>query len=195
MKFNDLLDETIKKWQDATDQLAVQLFQGTNDKNLDLLTDLIKDGRFTTGDLDLNGKDPDPGTSTGGDAAYANNTQSFAQEKHLERAFFGMALPLIWAGTSQVPVIVPVGSPCSSNFQGNPSSWTFMSNSDAANSYLCYQDTSYFIGGMAGKYDPCTGQNNHVGNCKSNQLIMPHGLDKLDGKSYGNITKEDILAG
>ncbi|KPM45713.1 hypothetical protein AK830_g824 [Neonectria ditissima] len=161
----------IETWHAAADTLNQHIFSGDplglND-NLDLLKNLITDGKFAGSDLDL--------------------LSAEELDGQIKKAIYGQLIPYAWSvGSSEVyPFMLATGKPCSETGADHvPKGATHWCITNEG------QEEGFYLMGTFGSStcvfeDPFTGY-------KCYDYKAPPGVDELDGTKWGGVTQEDIV--
>jgi len=177
INFNSIVDKTITLWKQQSETLLFDIFLGQDNKLLDLLETLTKDGRLTSGSHNGNAI---------ADISAFNNTVTQGRGR---RAFYAIAIPTVWMETGQYPAVVDSG-PCSGSGK--------VEISDHEYDFYCYNGRGYSLVAAPGdtRGRQCipppvvTTQP-----CRLTPLRYPAGSYLLDGEDWGGVTREDIIAG
>lgn len=147
------------------------LFDGSQ-SSIDELTSMISDGKMVerpgvVSDLDI--------------------------QAYLERAIFSILMPRAWALGGTVVFILDSGAPCGAI---NPSINHFGTEHKGANAWACADDRLYYIVGISEASRACSGTlERPLQICIPREFEVVDGVDKLDGRVWGKITREDIIVG
>lgn len=74
----------------------------------------------------------------------------------------------------------------------------YVSDEDGIASYVCYNGGLYYLLGVttgAGDSLNCNGGEDIAVSCMPNTLPVLPGVDKLDGKAWGGVIRDDFVAG
>lgn len=178
------MNATFATWDESADALVRHLFRGQESGVKDL-TLLIADGAMIEGSAD-GASDPD---------ASSNYTQSFLNEGLAERAFFGASIPIIWSVMGDNPVVLMTDYDCGTN---NPLSPQYIDEITGPETWVCLPGKNkmyYLVEAYGRTEDDCTQFQNGESRCVYNTFRAPRGLDKLDGKTWGGLTRDDLVVG
>ncbi|KAF7544468.1 hypothetical protein G7Z17_g9921 [Cylindrodendrum hubeiense] len=162
----------VETWHESADLLNQHIFSGDplglND-NLDLLKQLIMEGKFAGSDLDL--------------------LSAEELDGHIKKALYGQLIPYAWqVGSSEVyPFLVATEKPCAEtgadHVPSGATHWCITSPDGV--------EEGFYLMGTFGTStcvfeDPFTGY-------KCYDYQSPPGLGELDGTKWGGVTEEDIV--
>ena len=175
MAFNSIIDVTIDQWASQVEVILEGLFSG-KDEHIRSLTKLIKDGRSTAGKTSVDDSD---------------SPEKYADEEVAKRAFYAVAIPTVWKETGQAPAVIDAG-----DCEGDGAIPDIVAAGELA--YSCYEDRAYFIvsapDGDRGT-ECLPPEVISTDRCSTTPMRSPRGLSKLDGKSWGTVERDDIVAG
>lgn len=175
MSFNAIVDVTIEEWANQTQVVLENVFSGV-DKHIRTLTTLIEDGRLTAGK---------------GNNMDGINPGNWGNDEAAKRAFYAVAIPSVWTETRQAPAVIDAGK-C----KGENAISDIVSVGEL--SYYCYKDRAYFIVAApdGSKGSKCVAPEViTTERCTSVPMRSPSGLGQLDGKKWGTVTAQDLIAG
>lgn len=167
-------------WSAATDQALGRLFNG-KDPSVRKLTSIISDGKFIQGDGAEPISKPPLETLT-------------SMEASIAKSFFAFAIPAIWHVSGQFPFVIDSGYDCGTV---DPLG-TFLSAETMHATAGCYQGKLYYLASLKGAAQSCPTSVCIAGcstMCSANKFSAPSGLEWLDGKSFGGVTRSDIIIG
>ncbi|KFY89077.1 hypothetical protein V500_05953 [Pseudogymnoascus sp. VKM F-4518 (FW-2643)] len=161
------LGKVVSAWYSTVDVFNQHLFDGSQ-SSIDELTSMISDGKMVER----------PGTVSDLDI-----------QAYLERAIFSILMPRAWELGGTVVFILDSGAPCGAV---NPSTNHFGTEHKGANAWACADDKLYYIVGISEASRACSGTPE-----RPLQVCYPREfeVDKLDGRVWGKITREDIVVG
>lgn len=158
-------------WYNTVDSLNKKIFDGS-DESIKILGDMMADGKL----LERGNTVSDPDI-----------------QKYLEGAIFGYLIPRAWSLGKTYPFVLDSGAPCGAI---NPVD-QHLPDDVAATTWTCVDDKLYYLLAPYGDSFYCnpSGDGQGVGPCYDGDYSAPEGLDKLDGKAWGGVTKDDFIAG
>jgi hypothetical protein len=175
---------TFDTWDKTANSFDVHIFNGKSE-SVKNLASLIADGAMIDGSA--NGtEDPDKAQ---------NYTQSFLDELLAERAFFGVSVPVIWSIMGDNPVVLMTDYDCGTD---NPLSPQYISEDTGPETWVCLPGKNkiyYLVSAWGTDEDDCTQFPGNNVPCINHKFRAPRGLDKLDGKTWGNLTRDDLVVG
>ncbi|RAK80256.1 glycoside hydrolase [Aspergillus fijiensis CBS 313.89] len=160
--FTATLGSVISGWANVTQNQLWDLFNGS-ETSITLLTQMIANGNLIEG----SGAVPSVSPST----TPETTTQI---ESSINKAFFGFAIPSVWAVSGADAFVVDSGYNCSAQ---NPLSG-YMTAATQEATYSCYNDKLYYLCGEDATY-----------------FTAPRGLSSLGGDAWGGITLDDLIKG
>ncbi|KAL0940177.1 chitinase [Colletotrichum truncatum] len=182
--FNDIFDKIIVAWKDQVNRLVAKIFNG-EPESIKLLSALVSDGKMIQGELD----EPAPGYSE-------DYTKSWHDSKYIERAFYALAIPAIWAADRPTPVVIDFGPSCVID-----ATKYFEERANRYNvGWRCPNGHSYILAGVDDTPKGCPYAN-------PRQCLLPRnwnffkilkGMDDLqeDGQEkWGKVTVDDLIIG
>jgi hypothetical protein len=154
-------------------------FNGSTD-SVGLLSKLVDNGHMIAG-------------SKKGSASRERVTEEMREADIMRKVFYAVAIPDVWTGTGQHPVVVDAGG-C-----GGPGMIPEMVDPRYGEiSYSCYENRGYFlVGAKSGQWGRvCAAAEVHtIDPCHLQTFSGLNGLATLDGKAWGGITHEEIIIG
>ncbi|EKV10555.1 glycoside hydrolase family 18 protein [Penicillium digitatum] len=186
--FTATLGSVVFGWAAIAENQLWTLFNGS-DTSITLLGTLIANGNLIEGSGGIPSVSPEPDADT--------NTQI---EGYISKAFFGFAIPSVWAVSGTAAFVVDSGYPCSAQ---NPLT-EYMTVATQEATYACYNDKLYYLVYPHGKWNGCADENivkNDCAGCDPAPLCdptyfsAPPGLSTLGSGSWGNITLSDLIEG
>jgi hypothetical protein len=113
-------------------------------------------------------------------------------QNYLEGAIIGYLIPRAWELGKSYPFVLDSGAPC-----GAINPVTYHLDDTAAITWYCVDDKLYYLLAPYGDsfycYPSADGQG--AGPCYDGNYSPPTGMDRLDGKAWGGVTKDDFIAG
>ncbi|KAL4877049.1 hypothetical protein BJY04DRAFT_231180 [Aspergillus karnatakaensis] len=176
--FSNYMGQSISAWGDATERSLRALFDGS-DSSIELLTELISDGKLIEGDGEtvfVPPTDPDE---------LPEDTAS-GLRRSLSHTFYGFAIPTLWTVSGKYPFVVDSGFDCNAE---NPLD-DYLKDETMETTGTCFEGKLYFLAHPDGEAFTC--DDSH---CTDNQFSSLPGVDTLDGDIFGGITVEDIIKG
>ncbi|KAL8366609.1 hypothetical protein RB595_010461 [Gaeumannomyces hyphopodioides] len=179
--FSDILSNVIVAWKNSTAHAVGKLFKGDG-SSLDLLTNIISDGKMIDGNVTE-------------DAIKFSTPSAPEITAMATKPFFGFAIPALWRRSSTYAFILDSGQSCG----GNPLS-KYDSDVTASTTSVCHDNRLYYLVHPDGDAVSCKCErDSDMGpcqrQCRNNKFSAPVGLDSLNGGSFGRVTKEDIVIG
>ncbi|GKZ37253.1 hypothetical protein AbraIFM66950_008710 [Aspergillus brasiliensis] len=190
--FSATLGSVVAGWAATAEDQLWNLFNGS-DTSISLLGTLIANGNLIEGG---GGK---PSTT------YITNDETNTQiEGYINKAFFGFAIPSVWAVSGTAAFVVDSGYPCSAQ---NPLT-DYMTASTQESTYACYNDKLYYLVHPDGKWRGCPDKDKNTlktdcvdcgptsTSCDDQTYFTaPPGLSSLGSGAWGNITLSDLIIG
>ncbi|RAL13110.1 glycoside hydrolase family 18 protein [Aspergillus homomorphus CBS 101889] len=158
--FTATLGSVVSGWANVTQNQLWNLFNGS-ETSIALLTRMIANGDLIEGSSAAPSVKPSTTPET--------TTQS---ESSIDKAFFGFAIPSVWAVSGAAAFVVDSGYPCSAQ---NPLS-DYMTAATQEATYSCYNDKLYYL-------------------VRRDLLHGAPGLSSLGGGAWGGITLDDLIKG
>ncbi|PYH70942.1 chitinase [Aspergillus vadensis CBS 113365] len=179
--FTFTLGSVVYGWSATAQNQLWNLFNGS-DASISLLSTMIANGNLIEG----GGGSPL--------ADYLTNSQINAQiESYISKAFFGFAIPSVWAVSGTAAFVVDSGYDCSAQ---NPLT-DYMTASTQESTYACYNNKLYYLVHPHGKWRGCSSKDSGSTSTCSDQTYFtaPPGLSSLGSGSWGNITVSELIIG
>ncbi|RYO82926.1 hypothetical protein DL766_006995 [Monosporascus sp. MC13-8B] len=183
--FNGIFDKIITKWKEQVNQLVAKIFNG-EPENVKLLNALVSDGKM------IQGKEDQPA-----DGYTSNYTKSWEDSKYIERAFYALAIPVLWAADRPTPVILDFGNSCVIN-----ATKYFEGRADKYNAgWRCPNGHSYILAGVDDTPKGCPYANPRAVNTynknKGKNVMDPAKsmTDPTDIRRFRNVAGRDIRLG
>ncbi|RAH64784.1 glycoside hydrolase family 18 protein [Aspergillus aculeatinus CBS 121060] len=189
--FTATLGSVISGWANVTQNELWNLFNGS-ETSITLLTQMIANGNLIEG----SGAVPSVSSST----TPETTTQI---ESSINKAFFGFAIPSVWAVSGTDAFVVDSGYNCSAQ---NPLS-DYMTAATQEATYSCYNDKLYYLVRADGKWSGCPaekklGKRADCPDCGTSEcgedatyFTAPPGLSSVGGDAWGGITLDDLIKG
>ncbi|PGH07079.1 hypothetical protein AJ79_06357 [Helicocarpus griseus UAMH5409] len=179
--FLSYVGQVMLAWRNSTEQVVARLFSG-EDEPIEDLWNLISDGKLIAGSSDGHGS---------GDFYSTIDLQMST-----ELAFYGFIIPQIWAVSGTRGFVVDTGYDCGTV---NPLT-DYILDSTGEDTYVCDESTNkmYYLVAATGDAQTCECSAPCQGGappCVEHKFRAPPGLAHIHGKSYGGITKEDLVIG
>lgn len=166
------------------------IFNGERE-TVDALGEIFKDGKL------VDGKRSPRGSKL--KARQDGQTDSWGREKAIERAYYAIAIPAIWASRHPTPVIVDFGQSCQIDARG------YFHHGPAAynQGWRCINGRSYILAGAVdgpakpcgdswpGNTDPCPDPG------EQKPLTILSGIENIQRRDneWGEITVDDLIRG
>ncbi|ETS75025.1 hypothetical protein PFICI_13509 [Pestalotiopsis fici W106-1] len=163
--FSAYMGQVIEGWEDITAKSLKKIFDGS-DASLAVLDKLLANGA-------LYPMGPDP-------------TSDLDLFKNIRKSFFAYAIPILWFRAGYYPFIIDSGAACGTS---NPIT-KYMTEDVQRQTGVCYNNRIYFLAMVEGDPQECTEVD-----CEDRKFAAPQGITSLDGKDYGGLTRDDIVAG
>ena len=176
------MGQVLSTWQNATEIVASQLFDGS-DSSILVLTDLISDGKLTEG---IPG---DPSQSQ------PKSPSDSELQEYIKSAFYVFMIPAAWNITKAYPFVIDVDKPCGTK---DPL-LKYLDQKTGERTYVCFNSRMYYLVAASGSAQSCMPATTQPGSlfppsCTDSHFKAPLGIDELDG-SYGHITRGTLVAG
>lgn len=186
--FNDIYDQTISAWQGQTDKLMAKVFSG-DEESVKALTALVRSGAMAHG-----GETIEQDT----DASVSENTATWQREKAIEKAFYAVSIPSVWAANRMFPVVAvwPENEKCVIDARGY-----FAEGPDKYNvGWRCVNGRSYILAGVYEKAGSPCGAATPMGGCnpvKTWTLNILDGIEEIQGGNtkWGGVSVGDLIEG
>ncbi|GCB21695.1 killer toxin subunits alpha/beta [Aspergillus awamori] len=187
--FTATLGSVVYGWSATAQDQLWNLFNGS-DSSISLLGTLIANGNLIEGGGDSPSMD------------YKTDDETTAQiEGYINKAFFGFAIPSVWAVSGTAAFVIDSGYDCSAQ---NPLT-EYMTASTQESTYVCYNDKLYYLVHPHGKWQGCPDEDSVKTDCvdcgptstcsDQTYFTAPPGLSSLGSGSWGNITLSDLVIG
>lgn len=164
-KFSAYMGEVIEGWEAITVKSLEKMLNGSDD-SLAVLDKLLDNGAMYP-----------RGASPESDLDLMSNIQ---------KAFFAYAIPILWFRAGYYPFIIDSGAACGTI---NPIT-KYMTEEVQGQTGVCYNNREYFLAMVEGDPQTCT-----EADCEDNKFSAPKGNAGLNGKDYGGLKRDDIVAG
>ncbi|KAH7239549.1 hypothetical protein BKA59DRAFT_495902 [Fusarium tricinctum] len=187
--FKSYMGQVLVGWQKLANASVSALFNG-NDTSIDLLWDIISDGKLIDAGIDGDGWDYSDGDSeevdTSGDDIHGR----------IERSFYGFTIPAVWRISQTYAFVLDSGYNC---YEEDPvKDYVTKEAMDATST--CYDGRRYYL--VYPKEDDtgdcqtdCHWNGSCDKHCTRNMFVAPPGLSSLNGTSFGGITTKDLIVG
>ncbi|KGO76570.1 Peptidoglycan-binding Lysin subgroup [Penicillium italicum] len=189
--FTATLGSVLYGWAALAEDQLYHLFNGS-DTSISLLSSMISNGNL------IEGSSSDPKDAV-------SNVESSTQiGNFINQAFFGFAIPSVWAVSGTSAFVVDSGYPCSAQ---NPLS-DYMTTATQKATYSCYKDKLYYLVHPDGTWRGCAAEKKAlakrmdcpdcgVDTCgvDATYFTPPPGLSSLGAGQWGNITLADLIEG
>jgi hypothetical protein len=162
------MGDLVNGWRNLTSASLTRLFDGS-DSSIELLSKTISGGKLVSGMCDT--------ATCSGDRMGEQGLISVLQANSA-KILHALAIPAIWDFSKAHAFIIDAGYDCDAN---EPLSRYLTSDTMKATS-ACVDGKLYYIVSPVGK-------------ANIQKLTAPKGLEYLDGKDFGGITKEDLIKG
>jgi hypothetical protein len=183
------MGQVLVGWQKLANASVSALFNG-NDTSIDLLWDIISDGKLIDAGIDGDGWDYSDDDSeevdTSGDDIHGR----------IERSFYGFTIPAVWRISQTYAFVLDSGYNC---YEEDPvKDYVTKEAMDATST--CYDGRRYYL--VYPKEDDtgdcqtdCHWNGSCDKHCTRNKFVAPPGLSSLNGTSFGGITTKDLIVG
>lgn len=104
------------------------------------------------------------------------STGEYAYREEAKRAFYAVSIPAVWRETGQAAAVIDAGE-C----KGHDAIPDIVN--EGKQSYSCYKDRAYFLVAAPD------------GSESKTPMKPPRGVNKLDGKRWGEVEHHDLIAG
>ncbi|KAJ0164046.1 Killer toxin subunits alpha/beta [Colletotrichum tanaceti] len=181
---NDIFDRIITNWRAQVNQLVARIFNGSPE-SIKLLNTLVSDGKM------IQGKEDRPA-----DGYNSNYTTSWEDSKYIERAFFTLAIPALWAANRPTPFILDFGDSCVID-----ATKYFEERADKYNAgWRCPNGHSYILAGVDDVPQGCPHSNPRLCLLPRNRNFFKilKGIDELEEPGqdrWGKVTVDDLIIG
>lgn len=164
-KFSAYMGQVIEGWEDITVKSLEKMLDGS-DESLAVLDKLLAHGAmYPKG------------------AAPKSDLDLF---QNIRKSFFAYAIPILWFRAGYYPFIIDSGAACGTS---NPIT-KYMTEDVQGKTGVCYNNRIYFVAMVEGDPQECDQIS-----CEDRKFVAPTGLAGLNGKDYGGLTRDDIVAG
>ncbi|KAG5913016.1 hypothetical protein E4U42_001573, partial [Claviceps africana] len=191
VSFSSIFDILIGRWQDQVDSTVVNLFSGS-EETLARLDKIIEHGKMVPGAPQERRRD-----------LSGDHTNTFIQQKVVERVFWSAAIPLVWRmrrPDPEYPVILDFGPYCNRDI-GSGDDW-FQDKVKFNDGYVCYEDHNYIVASVIDRNAMDLRCRRDIPElCANNwykrMLLSPPGLKNIwnPDMKFGNVTIEDLVVG
>ncbi|KAJ5647453.1 hypothetical protein N7490_003825 [Penicillium lividum] len=178
--FSNYMGQAIGGWANVTTEALDRMFKGTPEA-LDLLEDIISNGKLTLGKFE--GESPDD------DTIYKNDLRT-----NIQKCFFGYSIPALWQVSKAYSFIIDAGYDC-----GGKELTDYLTDDTMDATGACVDGQQYYLVYPEGDSSVCkticydSGPCDEV--CSDNKFSAPPGLDSLGDGNFGGITKSDLIKG
>lgn len=172
------MGQSIAGWGAVVEKSLSTLFDGS-DASIEMLTDLISDGRFVEGSSISMALPPS-------DAGELPKDTMTALQKSVSKSFFAFAIPSIWTVSGRYPFVIDAGYSCDhADDMGD-----YLEADTMKVAKACYRNKRYYLAAPEGQPWECV-----EGSCLDNPFSALPGVDSMGQGSFGNVTVEDIIIG
>ncbi|KAK8074334.1 chitinase [Apiospora phragmitis] len=189
--FTNYMGQTITGWGNVTSVGLAQVFNGS-DASLDILWDVISDGKLVKG---WDGTDNSDGEPSKEKEEEAEKNAANELRQNIAKSFFGYAIPALWQVSKTYAFVIDSGYACDDDkplgdYLDDDTMEATGDCVDGRRYYLAYPD------GEANKCECHYYDNSHCERvCRDQKFSAPPGLDSLDGTIFGRITRKDLITG
>ncbi|GFF80120.1 killer toxin subunits alpha/beta [Aspergillus lentulus] len=177
-EFTNYMGQSIAGWGAVVEKSLSTLFDGS-DASIEMLTDLISDGRFVEGSSISMALPPS-------DAGELPKDTMTALQKSISKSFFAFAIPSIWTVSGRYPFVIDAGYSCDhADDMGD-----YLEADTMKVAKACYRNKRYYLAAPEGQPWECV-----EGSSLDNPFSALPGVDSMGQGSFGNVTVEDIIIG
>jgi hypothetical protein len=166
-QFSSYMGEFLNGWGNLTSAALARLFDGS-DLSIDILDKIISGGKLISGMCD---------TPECGSAQTSSNKVTAELRTNIGKTAFAFAIPAIWAVSKMHAFIIDSGSDC----EVTDPLGQYLSSDNMKATEACVEGKLYYIASPEG--------------AKDKKFTAPEGLEYLDGKAFGGVTKDDLIKG
>jgi hypothetical protein len=114
-------------------------------------------------------------------------------QKSIEQSIYALLIPKAWSLSNEGyhPFILDSGVACT---DGNPLP-DYITDSTAHATSVCYQNLLYYFVSVSGDYRDCQTGPCELPSCINNRFTALPGMSALDEKTYGGVSKTDLVIG
>ena len=182
--FSHYMGTVIDGWANVTSIALDTLFNGTTE-GLKILGDTMANGKLIEGKHDDQRRSDDD----------LSRTQDSDLRANIQRCFFGYSIPALWQTSKTHAFIIDAGHKCGEGKKLGD----YLDDDTMKATGACINDQQYYLvypdGDALECHKRCYDKAPCRRVCKDNTFSVPPGLDSLDGKSFGGITKDDLISG
>ncbi|KAJ3471898.1 hypothetical protein MRS44_001997 [Fusarium solani] len=176
--FNRYMGQTSKFWSDANADALYWPFNDI-DEAIDMLWDVISDGKLVDGTLSNGQSTPD---------------QRDDLQANIEKSFYGFTIPTLWRLSETYAFVLDSGYDCNKEYPVED----YLDEDTMDATSACYDGLGYYLVYPKGDSEECSCSYIHTHcerTCENNKFSAPPGLDSLDGQAFGGITTADLIKG
>ncbi|KAI8943235.1 hypothetical protein NX059_001257 [Plenodomus lindquistii] len=183
--FSAFMGQSIDGWGNMSSTRLSTLFNG-EEENIEALYDIISDGKLTGGQSKGNIDE---------DGAPATKDHEPELRANIGRTIFAWSIPNLWRNSKAYAFVMDSGYGCT----GNEGLEEYVEADVMKATGACIDGKAYFLVQPDGDARTCKCHyydNSHCENvCTTGTFAAPPGLNALNGKDFGGITREDLIKG
>jgi hypothetical protein len=186
--FSSYINRVIDGSKLVTELALAKLFSGT-DEALDLLWNLMSDGKFIEGKWEADD----------GSASTARNMSQAVLNDHVARSLFAYSIPLLWRVSNTFAFVMDSGLGCNDDKKALSE---YLDEATMTATGACVDGRQYYLVHPGGDYGGdcyCRKYEGQGHNCVDlvcvDKFSMPPGLDSLVGEQFAGITRQQLVEG